>query len=277
MNQEQIKHITNNHYRKLQKYFKHIIPDYDTETIHQFRLTYKKLRAFLRMLSQQQDTSGEIKMSKKLKNVYNLSGAIRDLQLQQQRILEATKQILKKPQSYLSLLQKEIDNLEPELSEVFLEEPVKESKRKTNASIPDEFPLSSFRNFVQQKWATIYTIIVSGYFSDDNIHTIRKGLKDLFYNLKILEGVGYDNLSLSVWKGKDERYFNALLDEMGNFQDKCTAIALLKSFWLNNLNAYNQNLLEHIKKGWIKDKLSMKQLLVNKLKTVCFDFTDILI
>ena len=57
MNQEQIKHITNNHYRKLQKYFKHIILEYDTETIHQFRLTYKKLRAFLRMLSQQQDTS----------------------------------------------------------------------------------------------------------------------------------------------------------------------------------------------------------------------------
>ena len=42
--------------------------------------------------------------------------------------------------------------------------------------------------------------------------------------------------------------------------------ALLKSYWLNSLNKYNRELLEQIKKGWIKDKVSMKQLLVKKLK-----------
>jgi len=130
MNQEQIKHITNNHYRKLRKHSKHIIPGFDVETIHQFRVAYKKLRAFLRMISQEHDTAGKIKISKKLKKDYNISGSIRDLQLQQQQILEATKQELKKPQAYLTLLQKEIDNLKPELSEIFFENPVTESKKK---------------------------------------------------------------------------------------------------------------------------------------------------
>ncbi len=266
MNQEQIKHIINNHYRKLKKQIKTVAGDFDVEAIHLFRVAYKKLRAFLRMISQDHETAGEIKISKKLKKGYNISGSIRDLQLQQQRILEATKQELKKPQAYLRLLQKEIEKLQPELSEIFLEKPVTESKKKTGTSIPDEFQLNSFRNFVQKKWAAIYAIIASRHFSDDNIHTIRKNLKDLFYNLKMYEGIENELLSLSIWKGKNEQYFNKLLDELGSFQDKCTAIALLKFYWLNSLNTYNRELMERIKKGWIKDKVNMKRLLVKKLK-----------
>ena len=266
MNQDQIKHITNDHYRKLKKRIKTVTENFDVEAIHQFRVAYKKLRAFLRMISQQQETAGEIKISKKLKKGYDISGSVRDLQLQQQRILEATKQELKKPQAYISLLQKEIKKLKPELSEIFLEKPVTASKKKTDASIPDEFKLNSFRNFVQKKWEAIYAIIASRHFSDDNIHAIRKSLKDLFYNLKIYEGVEHELLSLSIWKGKDGQYFIKLLDELGSFQDKYTAIALLKSYWLNSLNKYNRELLEQIKKGWVKDKAHMKKLLVKELK-----------
>ena len=144
MDQEKIKHITNNHYRKLKKHIKKISEDFDMEAIHQFRIAYKKLRAFLRMISQDHETAGEIKVSKKLKRCYNLSGSVRDLQLQQQRILGATKQELEKPQAYINLLKKEIEKLKPELSEIFLEKPVTASKKKTDASIPDEFHLNSF-------------------------------------------------------------------------------------------------------------------------------------
>jgi len=267
MNQEQIKHIINNHYRKLKKHIKKVSEDFDVEAIHQFRVEYKKLRAFLRMISQQLEKAGEIKISKKLKKGYNISGSIRDLQLQQQRIMAATKQELKKPQAYLTLLQKEINKLKPELSEIFLEKPVIESKRKTHASLPEEFSLDSYKKFVQKKWGAIYAIIASGNFSNDTIHLIRKCLKDLFYNVKIYEGEEYDILSLSIWKGKDEKYFNNLLDELGSFQDKCTAISLLKFYWLISLNTSNMELLERIKKQWKKDKVDMKHLLVKKLMT----------
>ena len=266
MNQGQIKHITNNHYRKLKKHIKIVTEDFNVEAIHQFRVEYKKLRAFLRMISQQHETAGKIKISKKLKKGYNISGSIRDLQLQQQRILEATKQELKKPKAYISLLQREIKKLQPELSEIFLEKPVTASKKKTDACIPNKFKLNGFSNFIQKKWEAIYAIIASRHFSDDNIHAIRKSLKDLFYNLKINEGAEYDVLSQSIWKGKDEQYFNKLLDELGSFQDKSTAIALLKSYWLNNLNTYNRVLLERIKKGWVEDKVRMKKSLVKELK-----------
>ena len=266
MNHEQIKHITNNHYKKLKKHISHICKDFDVDAIHDFRVEYKKLRAFLRMISQQHETAVEIKVSKKLKKAYNILGSIRDLQLQQQRIISATERELKKPKAYLTLLQKEIDKLKPELSEIFLEKPATESKKKTDASIPAEFPLNGFRTFAGKKWAIVYSIIASGYFSDDNIHAIRKSLKDLFYNLKIYDGVEHKLFLLSIWKGKDEQYFNQLLDTLGNYQDKCTAIVLLKSYWLNSLHTYNQEMLKQIKKEWLKDKARMKQFLVKKLK-----------
>ena len=186
--------------------------------------------------------------------------------MQQQRILEATKQELKKPQAYINLLKREIEKLTPELIEIFLEKPVTASKKKTDASIPDEFHSNSFRNFVRKKWADVYAIIVSCHFSDDNIHAIRKSLKDLFYNLKIYGCVELELSSLSIWKGKDEEYFNKLLEQLGSFQDKCAAIGLLKSYWLSDLNTYNQEIMERVKKGWVKDKMRMKKMLVKELK-----------
>lgn len=267
MTKEQIKYITNAHYKKIEKHIKAVENGFDPEAIHQFRVAYKKLRALLRMLSQEDDTTGEVKVLRKLKKAYNISGSIRDLQLQQQRIREAANQEPKKPQAYLTLLQKEIDKLKPELLEIVSENPVAESKKKTDASMPDEFRLQDIQIFLQRKQVNISSIIESGDFSDDNVHAIRKNLKDLFYNLKI-NGEIEPAISFSnIWKGKDEKYFDQLLDELGNFQDKCTAIALLKTYWINSLNAYNRELLEQIKKIWIKGKVNTKQLLVKKLKT----------
>jgi len=267
MNKEEIKHITDTHYKKIKKHIKQVTKDFDVEAIHQFRVEYKKLRAFLRMMSQQKGNAGEIKISKKLKKGYNISGVIRDLQLQQQRILEVTKEESQKPRAYITLLQKESDRLKKELSEIFLEKPVNECKKKTDVLVPEKFPLNSFRNFILQKWAAIYEIIISGNFNDDNIHAIRKNLKDLFYNLKIYEGIEHDIISLSIWKGKDENYIIQLLDELGKFQDKCVSIALLKSSWINSLNTSNREQLRRIKVAWIKDKLITKKLLIEKLKT----------
>jgi CHAD domain-containing protein len=266
MTRDQVNHISTNQYRKLKKHIKKIAEDFDMESIHQFRVEYKKLRAFFRMLSQHQEKAGEIKISKTLKKIYTISGTIRDLQLQQQRIQDATKEEQKKPQAYLILLQKEIDGLKPEMAELLLGNPATVSKKKTDAAIPDEFPLNGCEHFIHQKWAAIHAIIISGHFSDDNIHLVRKNLKDLFYNLKLYKGTEYEILSISILKGKDEKYFNQLLEQMGTFQDRCTAIALLRSYWLVRLNIYNRSLLDRIKKIWLKDKLRMKQLLVAKLK-----------
>ncbi len=273
MDRAQIKNITNSRYRKLKQHIESVATGFDPEAIHLFRVEYKKLRAFFRMLSQGDSSTGEIKILKKLKKAYNISGSIRDLQLQQQRITEAAKMEQKPPRAYLNLLQKEIDKLKPELPDIISENAVAESKKKTDAAVPDEYSDLQFNSFIKKKQANSTCIIASNHFSDDNIHTVRKNLKDIFYNLKIYKTSGADVSPVNKWK--DEKYFDQLLNELGDFQDKCTAIALLKSYWINSLNAYNRELLTSIKKTWIKEKVTMKQLLIKKLKTdIALLFTD---
>ena len=257
--------ITTNHYKKLGKHINRIFRGTDPGAIHEFRVEYKKLRAFLRMISEQPGIENEITVSKELKKFYTISGSIRDLQLQQKRIEDATVSEPKKPQAYLHLLQKEIEKIKPELAEIISGKPVNKSKKKTDASIPAEFPFH-FQQYVEKKWSAINAILLSGDFSDENIHAIRKILKDLFYNLKIADDPGKQNPANNIWNGKNDEWMNKFLEELGSFQDKCTSIALLKSYWIIGLNKYNQELLTGLKKSWIREKLSLKQLLIKKMK-----------
>lgn len=272
MDRAQIKNITDSRYRKLKKHIENVADSFDPEAIHLFRVEYKKLRAFFRMLSQGDKSAGEIKILKKLKKAYNVSGSIRDLQLQQQRITEAAKKEPKPPRGYLNLVQKEIDKLKPELLDIISENPVAECKKKTDAAVPVEFSDLQFNSFIKRKQADVTAVIEAGYFSDDTIHSVRKNLKDVFYNLKIYKASGTD--VSPVDKGKGEKYFDQLLNELGDFQDKCTAIALLKSYWINSLNTYNRELLASIKKTWVKEKVNLKKLLIKKLKTDIALYTD---
>lgn len=267
MKKEELKHISTHHYRKIQKHLDRIAKDMDGEEIHQLRMEYKRLRAFFRMLSSSPRVKEEIKVSKKLKQLYSLYGTVRDLQLQQERIKESVKKDRGRINPYLDLLQTEIGKAEPELQDILSKKPVQESKKKTNASLPEKFLKNDVHRFVEDKWSSVYAILASGHFSDDNIHSIRKHLKDLFYNLKEYEGKEFRVLSASIWKGQDEKFIAVLLDELGAFQDRCTSISLLKAYWIKRVALPTKRLLDELKQQWIKEKTGMKRVLVKKLRT----------
>jgi CHAD domain-containing protein len=262
MKKEAIIHVTDGHYRKLKKKGTEIVKGYSAGAIHQFRLSYKRLRAFYRLLSHE-NVRGEIKVAKELKKAYTLTGAIRDLQLQQLRVLHATKMKPKSPRPYLNLVQGEIDALQPALAEILRHDPARLSKQKTTGSLPDNFSQKKFREYAAQQWKRIYMILRSGHFSDENIHRVRKILKDLSYALEQFEDAKKETLMLFVWNGKEKAWFDKLLTGLGNFQDRCTSISLLRSYWLTGLNTYNRNLLEQLKKEWIQDKIKMKKSILS--------------
>ena len=267
MNQQIIQHIIKRHYRKIKKQLNKIAADFGTEAIHQFRISYKKLRAFLRMISQQNETAGKLKISKKIKTCYHLSGLLRDFQIHQQHIKKATKQELKKPAEYLNLLRVEMDKVTLQLSEIIKTHPVATSEKKTAKHIPDKFSIKNLNLYSKEKWNEVSKIIVGSSYSEQTLHSIRKILKDLFYNLKKNKTTENKGLSKYIRAKINENNFKKLLDELGNFQDKSAGLALLKPSGLMKLNKYNQQLLNQIKKEWTKDKAAMKHLLVTKLQT----------
>ena len=145
MKKREASSIVNDHYRQLKKRFKLVIPDFDQEGIHQFRVAYKKLRAFLRVISQANKNSGSIKIYNTVKKAYKVSGNIRDLQLHRTQILETTKGGSLKPAAYLALVGKEIDKQKLRLAGIFLKRPFRKHGRKSEDQVLPQLQSQSLR------------------------------------------------------------------------------------------------------------------------------------
>ena len=107
-------------FKKLEKKFNKVIPNFELEAIHKFRVEYKKLKAFFRMVGNESKIKNKFRFSSKLKKAYQISGIIRDLQLQQIRISDETKADNEKPQQYVKILEKRIGKSKIELFEIYL-------------------------------------------------------------------------------------------------------------------------------------------------------------
>src|SRR6478735_6366663 len=159
MDQAQIKHLNKQFYRKIKKATDDIA-NFDADKIHQFRVSYKKWRAFFRLIVMYEEGAKEIKISKKLKKAYHLSGTIRDLQLQVQRMKADGENNQVQPTGYIDLLKEEEKNLKPELMALFDDGALTETKKKTDSLMPEDFPDKGYIDFIQRKWSVIVAMVI---------------------------------------------------------------------------------------------------------------------
>ncbi len=263
MQRSQLKHITRQFHQELAEQYQQSRKHFDMDGMHEFRVVYKKLRAFLRMMSFGQGATPSLTMSKKLRKAYQIAGLVRDAQLQQQRIIEAAFQLILLPHRYLVLLQKEIDRQKPLFAKLLSPGDIKHQDKKVRLLLPATFSLPDAAPYFQDQWVAIRAAPASGRYCDQDLHSIRKRLKDVYYNQQLMKK------DLPQPKLEEKRqasaFYKTLLEELGSFQDMCTAIALLDSFGTNRIPKKDRQLLEVVKTVWLKNKTGMKQLLLSKL------------
>src|ERR1700744_4288525 len=85
MKQEMIKTMIKDKVNRIGELCESIGRDFDKETIHELRVTVKKLRSFLRLL-RMHSQKNSIKMPKKFKRLYHMAGTIRDVQLELEKV-----------------------------------------------------------------------------------------------------------------------------------------------------------------------------------------------
>ena len=259
--------IINNHCSKLNRCIKIVNKHFETESIHKLRVEYKKLRAFLRMISEEKEGGEKIKIPGKVKKGYYIAGSIRDLQLQHQFILLITKEEIKKPLQYLKLLERGIEELKPRFSFVPIAEGLKKIKQKSNEVSNEKLRPEVPAKFINTNCSAIVEIINSGDFTDINMHSVRKYLKDIFYTMQELKAAAEEpRFKMPEITDKEIEYFDHFLEELGNFQDKCTSIALLDYQRLNLLHTYSRQMLLRVKKTLAVDKDKIKTDLIKKLQ-----------
>ena len=264
MNKSQLSHIIQSHQRKLKKQLGHISTTYDPEQLHDFRVTFKKTRAFIRMLQSDSGNHKKIKISKKIKPCYCLAGNLRDLHLLQQHITEITGK-KQPPLEYLNLLEKKIDTTKQALFQEIATKPIAKAGKKIK-HVPEKLSTKDFDRYAKDKWEDANKIVVTGNFAEQHLHAVRKNLKDLFYNLKTVEAATKKKLSKHLPAGINEDKLNLLLTDLGNFQDKCTAVKLLNSSVIKSLGTPDKQALTQIKRKWTLEKNAQKKSLVKKLR-----------
>ncbi|MBL0358247.1 MAG: CHAD domain-containing protein [Chitinophagaceae bacterium] len=264
MNKKRIQHITVSHYRKLEKLGNEMMVNVDPEELHQFRVCYKKLRAFLRMLSQESNHPGRLKISKQLKSCYHIAGTIRDMQLQQQWVCSAAGEAHTNLSAYLGLLQQRIEQLKPALGKMISHNPVAKNKKQVMAALPHRFSPAMFNASTRKKWEDIRLAITAGPFSDEAIHKIRKVMKDLCYVQSILKKCDRRFLKAIIPPGTEA--LDDLLEMLGNYQDKSMAINLMGPGWLKMLNEKGRQILLQEKRKLRQEKSNMRRLLTVTLK-----------
>jgi CHAD domain-containing protein len=238
---------------------------YDPETIHVFRVEYKKLRAFLRMISFERN--GQVNISRKIKKIYHLSGAIRDLQLQILRVTEAAEMGSIMPAEYLKLLKKKTRKLESQLTKKYPRKIAAGKVIKEPVHIRKSFTPEMFVSYIKRNTANINAIIIEGNFRDEDIHSIRKILKDTFFNLCVFDNMKRGQLFIVTTVNDEKKSIDKVLHDLGEFQDKCTAIQLLGPYWLKHIDEQEKEILKSIMKQWTDEKSSFKTSLINELKT----------
>ena len=254
MNQNNINCIKKKHFKKLKQYALLLSKDFDLEAIHRFRVEYKKFRAFVRLGSLSLDIPNKVKMSKKLKNWFNDLGHLRDIQLQQQRIISVVEMAPANLHGYSDLLNSEIIKLKNHLSEKHFEAAIKKNKKKINKGFPEKISKSNCLKFVTRNVLMVYQILLKGDLDDYDFHAVRKCLKDIFYFLAIEKAILSAIVPTTIFNSPDDSFLKYLLEDLGKFQDLCTAIILLKSTSLDSFNLEEQNILVQVNQQWVHEK-----------------------
>ena len=265
MNKKQIRHIVHSFYKKLKKRLTLISPGFDTEAIHQYRVQYKKLRAFLRLLSVQ-NKKGKVKIHKKLNNIYRCTGALRDLQLLEEKLSLLSFPTDRSLQIFMNIIRVEIKKIKKQFALTAKKKIITLASNKTVNDLPRNCTYTHFKKFAAQNWDEINGVISLHQFNDRQIHTVRKNLKDLSYNLKYFKRSTTSILSPGNWNTSSIRSIETLMVELGNFQDNVKAIDLLTRLNTAYGAAKSYQLWQKVLLAWQREKQHRRQIVVHLLK-----------
>lgn len=201
-----------------------LLTGFGMEDIHQYRLQIKRLRAFLRLSVTQGAPLGDIFLPA-LKEFYQQLGHIRTIQLCRTKLTE---------------LEHGSHNLEVIITRLADEETGwKEQAGRQSASLdmkhisgmwtswlPDYLSDKKIHRFVSYKLASIRLCLLDMY-SEENLHQVRKELKDLLYVVRIFRNAW--GIPFPVDWPVDIDSMTRIADSLGQYNDFRTWRTLLLS------------------------------------------------
>jgi CHAD domain-containing protein len=223
MNHEIIQGIIKKKMNELSRLGKKIGKDFDKDTIHDFRVAAKTLRSFLRLL-RLHIHEPKLAMSKKFKRLYHITGAIRDAQLELEKIAEKQTYLPK----YTGKLHKMINQQQREWQKHYAEDILEKLRTKLLAFKYDKIHIPVLEDFIKSRMQYIADLSKTNEPTESHIHSGRKRAKDILYVSK---------LTKKKWKEAQQQFqqtpleqLNSIADEIGNYHDESVSFQRLSAF-----------------------------------------------
>jgi len=245
-------HRINNHCEKIPGHFA-------ADDIHDLRVDYKKLRAFIRMLQLDRDVSKHLDLPGDLKEIYQAAAPIRDLQL----FIPLIKEKLPGLVQYVNEREKELFVSKEELVGAIESVALKKAEHNISRHLPRELHDETIRKFVHKQISGIQIILLA-IEDDEHLHSIRKHLKDLIYNIRVFEEEWGIKFPSPAWKS--EKTLNETATALGDYNDECIALYYLSDRFLHHLPENEKEMLARLKQRWTREKEIHKQELIERLR-----------
>lgn len=217
MDKKTIRHIIHVFFQRLKKYNRQIQIHYAKKPIHLFRVQYKKLRAFLRLLSLEAGTP--IKLPHGMKKMYRTAGKIRDRQIHHKKF-PAPGQGKKDKSWYPSKKEEKHFLSGAQLSSI---------EKNLLQKIPESLSPETVKTFFKQKQDSINNLLQKTGKKDEDLHLIRKQLKDLIYIVQLFIEELKQPLPFRFWNRSERKKIDELAHQLGLFNDYCTIHTFLEN------------------------------------------------
>ncbi len=212
---------------------------FDKDTIHKFRVAVKTLRSFLRLLSTGKDEP-VAKLPRKFKRLYEVAGAIRDAQLEIERL---TTDNISLP-VYLKKLENDIERQKTEWDNYYSKKVIRKLRKRLDNLDYTELSTEVAASFFNERIASVAKASAGKAPTNVQLHSMRKKLKDLVYGAKLLK---------KEWKGAYKeialvpiKKIEVLATDIGEFNDARLIFEHLSSFSSPRLEAEEINTISAI-------------------------------
>jgi CHAD domain-containing protein len=257
MERQALEEVIDKHISNIEKHSGRLPGCFDKEDIHDLRVGYKKARAYIRLLQLEEDT-GKLHIPHKLKALYQSAGKVRDMQLFLAQLHQLP--IIHQLPGSISYYNRQLfSNKEDTVSAI---EAIHFKKIVTSLTneLPKKLHVDTVKRFLHRKVAAIHIILLA---ADDehDLHSIRKQLKDIIYVIRIFENDW--GLSFPI-RGWNEKNLSDMASLLGDFNDRCLAISLLRSGYSDNEN--EKAVLQQLENEWQQKKESQQSELLQKVR-----------
>ena len=225
MKSVQLQNVAKKLCRKQHGFLKKIPGSFSPEDIHEFRVGFKKLRALLRLVNPAAIHSHSLGVPAPLLSLYHIAGTVRDLQVNLPLLTDAFVKNNVEANTYFSKLDEDLSDAKKRLASKIEEISFKRSVNQILRTLTTDLEQSTIAEFLHRKVATVQILLI-GLSDDDDIHSIRKHLKDILYSIRIFEREWHIPFPIIAWKSEES--LEEISNHLGDYCDRCKALAFLR-------------------------------------------------